>query len=206
MNAYDFRERLAYSVGVVGRDCEETILSLLTGCVYVVKTDTSKDRSGIDYIAKLRGGAEVGIDHKVREKGCARYWRDGEPELALETYSVVPVNGQPGKTGWTLDESKQTDYTLHTFDPTDSVFCYLLPFQLLRVAFREHIREWRSKYPCYEQQSYDGDLTWRSQAVFVPVRVVLAAIALEMTWRHGNVRPEQEQLLLAFQDPTGAAP
>jgi len=176
----NFGEDLHWSQGQVRDTCEATIRDMLTGCVKIEKTDTETDKSGIDYYATLRRGARVGIDHKARRAGCSKFWKDGHDELALETWSVCPSDECPkGKAGWTLDESKQTDYTLHTFDPADSVNCYLIPFQLLRVSFRKHGRTWCEHFRV-EKQCSGG---WYSECVFVPIWCVFEAITEAMESR-----------------------
>ena len=173
---YDFAQQLQMSAETQGRSLETLIADLLPGVVAVVKTSTDQDKTGIDYIATLRRGGSVFIDTKKREKGVANYWRWGEEELALEIWSVCPTATQLGRVGWTLDESKQTHYTLHFFDPSDSQRVFLLPFQLLRKAFREHYREWCATYPKARQNSG----SWHSECLFVPAPVVLQAIQQAM--------------------------
>ena len=185
MNVYDFQEQLAFSIeGRVEND-GALIRQIISGCVSVVKSDQKDDRSGIDYWATLRRGSQIGIDLKLRSKGCSRWWCEG-PELALETWSVLPDEQHKGKVGWTLDESKRTDYTLHRFDPTDTTMVYLLPFQLLRMTFRDHIKQWTNRYRVEQQNSG----TWRSQVVFVPATVVLAGISAKMLHKT-NLEPSE---------------
>lgn len=174
MNEYGFHERLSFSLGVVAETCEETIQAMLPGCVNVRKTDEAEDRTGIDYIATLRRGAEVFIDHKARDTGCSKFW-NGEPDIAVELWSVRPINGHSGVVGWTLDEAKKTHYTLHTFHPDDSVNAYLLPFQLLRAAYRANFATW-NKRPKGIQDSG----RWQSECRFIPVSVVLKEITNAM--------------------------
>lgn len=176
MNNYDFQERLAFSVDGRTEDDAATIKQIVAGCVTVTKTDVQEDRSGIDYWATLRRGARIGIDLKLRSVGCSRFWKEG-PELALEIWSVLPDDEHCGKAGWTLDESKKTDYTLHRFDPRDTCMVYLLPFQLLRMAFRESLSAWKGRYRLPDPQNSG---TWKSQAIFIPAEVVLVAISAKM--------------------------
>ncbi len=173
-HSYDFHERLNFSLGVVAATCQETIVAMLPGCVDVRKTDVDTDKTGIDYIATLRRNSEIFIDHKARDKGCSCFW-NGEPEIAVELWSVRPINGRRGIVGWTLDESKKTHYTLHTFHPDDSVNAYLLPFQLLRVAYRANFADW-NKRPGGIQDSGE----WQSECRFIPVSVVLKEITNAM--------------------------
>ena len=151
------------------------------GCIGVHQVEDPRwDRLGLDYVAKLDGGAKVGIDHKTRDPGAARYWRFGEPEMALELWSVMPVNGTPGTIGWTLNRRSRTHYVLFTWDVSDSSDVYLLPFQQLRVVFERNRTDWARRFPVKEQGSVrDGD-HWRSQAIFVPSTTVYETIYAAM--------------------------
>ncbi len=175
-NVYGFSERLAFSQGVVAETCEATLISMIPGSVSVEKTDTETDKTGIDYVVTLRRGATINVDHKARDAGCSAYWDNG-PELALELWSVKPCERVPqGITGWTLDEAKATDYTLHTFDAADTDAAYLLPFHLLRKAYRENFGAWNREYKRATQQSFG----WQSECVFVPAAEVTSAIMRAM--------------------------
>lgn len=175
---YDFDERLEFSQC----KCEERDMNILKlairDCVDVRKTDIETDKNGVDYIATLNGGAEIGIDVKTRDKGASSFWKHGEAELALEIWSVCPdsVNNKAGKWGWTLSNKTNVDFILFTFDATDWDKFYLLPYQLLRMAFFRNGREWVNKYFHARQISNN----WQSEAVFVPVSVVIEAIKAEM--------------------------
>jgi len=177
MAAYDFDTMLAYSRGVRESTDLYTIKALIDGCTNVSKTDTATDRAGVDYVATLRGGAKVLIDAKARTPGCSRFWRNG-PELALEVWSVLPNKGkgQDGKTGWTLSESSGVHYILFTFDAADTPEVFMYPFQLLRMAFRRNLTEWKKEYKVDRQSSGQ----WQSECVFVPEKVVWDAIRRAM--------------------------
>lgn len=175
MASYDFEERRLFSLRSNGRTFEQMIFDVVPGVVSVEKTDYDLDRSGVDYVATLRRGSEVYIDLKLREANCSRYWAQGE-EIALETWSVKPENGNLGKVGWTLDESKKTHYTLHAFDPVDSDKVFILPFQLLRKVFRSNVSVWRRYYKIGVQNSG----TWKSECIFVPAKIVITAIGASM--------------------------
>lgn len=169
---FDFKERLAWSKGTRQRTDIETIKAMIDGCVRVDIADEHLDRRGIDYVATFRGGGQARIDAKARDRGASRYWSKDMPDLALEDWSVMPKDGRPGKVGWTLDESKQTDLVLFTFDPSDTDKCYLVSFQLLRMAFRRNRDTWLKRYKDASQKN-NG---WYSHCIFVPVRTVLLAI------------------------------
>lgn len=176
MNQYDFDERLHFSTTYKGRSFEEIIAGTIPGVVTVAKTDTAVDKTGVDYVATLRRGATINIDLKLRDAGASKYWQHGFEELALEKWSVVPENGRQGVAGWTLDEAKATHYTMHAFAPEDSQRVILLPFQLLRKAFKIHLTEWYRTYQHAQQSSG----RWRSECVFVPADIVIEAIAAVM--------------------------
>ncbi len=190
MNEYDFAESLAFSRGRAAATDIDTIRRLLVGCVRVEPTPTDVDLRGVDFVATLRGGATVGIDLKARKLGCSRHWSTPsvagieipEPELSLESWSVCPTSTAycDGSVGWTLDDSKTTDYTLHVFDPRDTREAFLLPFQLLRLAFRRNFAQWMHCFRVEQQQSRREGLTWQSECVFVPACYVLEAIKHEM--------------------------
>jgi hypothetical protein len=173
MNEYDFKTQLAFSVCSDGRPFERIIADTLPGVVTVEKTDVAVDKTGVDYVAKLRGGSKINIDVKLRSEGCSRYWKNGAEELALETWSVMPDGSNKGRAGWTLDEAKDTHYTLHVFSEKDSSSAYLLPFQLLRKAFRTNAKKWMELFRVEIQSSK----TWKSQCVFVPAFIVMDAIS-----------------------------
>lgn len=176
----DFQEHLNFSRGVREKTDIETLRSMIPGAVRVEKTDTDTDKLGIDYRVRLRRGAVINVDAKARDAGCSRYWTDrrhgaskGEPDLALEIYSVVPNNGKRGKVGWTLNESSDVDLILFTFDPSDYEFAFLVGFQNLRIAFREFLPLWMKWYPPPPPQNSGG---WMSQCIFVPETVVHQAM------------------------------
>jgi len=186
---YGFQERLDFSQGAKCDSDSETIMSLLHGCASVTPNTGTGNDCGIDYIATLRRGAEVMIDAKTRAAGCSKYWR-GEPELAIEIWSVMPGGKFQtcyGKAGWTLDESKKTDMVLYTFSPLDSPMAFLIPFHSLRMAAVRNVRTWREAYKVDIQETNEGRRGWESQAVFVPASVVIKA--MEETYS-SNINPD----------------
>jgi len=179
--AYGFQERLKFSQGVRMETDTETIKSMLPGCVSVEKASADLDKRGVDYIATLRGGAEVYIDAKTRQgKMWSRHFDRNDPEVAIEKWSVCPggkynIPEERAKTGWTLDESKITDMILYTWDEaTDKA--YLVPFQTLRTAARLYWCRWERIYKLYRQESHKQGRQWESEAMFIPVSMVLKAM------------------------------
>jgi hypothetical protein len=186
---YDFDERLGFSMGARKASDMDTIMALLDGCCSVSPYECRGNDNGIDYIATLRRGAKVNIDVKTREHGCSRFWKNKEPELAIEIWSVMPggafsTSSHSARAGWTLDESKSTDLVLYTFNADDSSMAFLLPFQSLRMAARRMARDWMSRFKVDIQSSRRGSLQWQSQAVFVPADAVISAIQATFASTH----------------------
>lgn len=183
MTEYDFNADLQFSLGERLSVDVALLKNVIPNCVSVEKTPEKLDRSGIDYIATLDGGALVYIDAKTRRKGAKRTWTNGIPRLALELWSRRPekFEGQivtPGKPGWTVSRSTQCDMILYTFDKSDTDLFYLIPYQHLRMAFQKHFQEWKSIYPCKIQKNKG----YESEAMFVPAPIVLSAVIDEMSY------------------------
>ena len=175
---HNFAERLEFSLGENRRHDERIIREIIPHCTKVEKTSSIEDKGGVDYVAHLLDGGKVNVDVKTRDKGASRYWKSGEPELALEIWSVCPERGQDGKRGWTLSSSTQVDYILYKFHEQDSNKVYMLPYQQLRMSFLRNGREWIKRYG--RKRQYSGK--WQSEAVFVPVSQVLKGILNEMEY------------------------
>jgi hypothetical protein len=177
MNTFSFNERLEWSFGQLQADDIATIKTILTGCTNVRKTTPDQDRSGIDYIATLRHGAEVLVDAKNRAQGCSKFWKPNTPEFALERWSVVPSLQNHAKPGWTLSTASPVHYILFKFHPSDWPFAYLVSFQLLRVAFYRNCNHW---FKIFKHQ-FQSSGSWQSEAVFVPVKTVFEAMSIAAT-------------------------
>jgi hypothetical protein len=192
----------------------ETLQAMIPGCVSVTKTGEDQDRRHIDYVANLRRGTVLHIDAKTRRAGASRYWKryepgrqaipTGEPDLAIELWSVTGSDGGD-VVGWTLDESSDTDLILYTFDPTDTHECFLLSFQLLRIAARAQYRAWSRRFGQKTQRTLDacGRTRWESLCCLVPACVVQDAIRAVERWRPScrwtdvpNSHPQQLPLVL----------
>ena len=172
----DFDECLERSRGLNGLDDVDAILAFFDGGAVVREASREEERRGIDYVARLDGGAVVFFDAKRRMGSFAKYWRSG-PEVALEIWSVCPEPGKPGKVGWALDEAKATHYILFTYNPQECAQRFIVPFQLMRVAFKANRATWEKRYKTESRQpNKRGARRWCSSCVFVPVRVMWDAM------------------------------
>jgi len=181
MASYEFFEKLDYSFENTSGFDIETLKRIIPNCSTVIKSDAEKDRLGIDYIATLKNGVEIYIDAKTRELGASKWWKYGEPELALEIWSVCPggkynIPDYMKKPGWSWDSSKLTDLILYTFHPMDSQKAYILPFQHIRMAVFRYMKRWISRYGIKTQETKFNGLHYESQAVFLPASVLIKAI------------------------------
>ncbi len=177
---YDFNERLRFSQGERGNRDAEILKHAIPNCIKVRKTDVETDRKGVDYIATLKGGAEIGVDIKARDKGISKYWKNGKEDLVLEVWSICPDEKNEGKLGWTLSDKTNVDFILYTFDAADTNNYYLLPYQLLRMAFLSNKDKWLKEYSTKYSNTEHCGKSWRTQVVYIPVNVLLDAIKSEM--------------------------
>jgi len=215
MIADDFTHDLLFSRGVRETTDIETLRQKIPGCVGVEKTGEDLDRLHVDYVAYLRRGAVLHIDAKARRAGAKRFWKNfivgrqgvpnGEPDLAIETWSVKPTEQQKdGRAGWTFDESADTDLILYTFDSSDTNEFFLLSFPLLRIAARQSIAEWAKRFKVATQCSRrNGEIVWQSECCLVPALIVQDAIRSVERGQHHCViepSPQLELTMLTAED------
>lgn len=182
MAFYEFFEKLNYSFEVTSEFDMEVLKQVIPNCRDVRKSSMERDKFGIDYVATLKGGSEVYIDAKTREVGASKWWKYGEPELALETWSVCPggkynTPNNLKKPGWSWDSSKLSDLILYTFHPSDTSNAYILPFQHIRMAVHKYMRQWIAEYGVKTQETEINGFRYESQAVFIPASVLVEAIS-----------------------------
>lgn len=171
-----FMEDLEFSQGGRMQNDMDILKQSIRKCVSVEKTSAEEDRKGVDYIVTLEGGARLRVDAKRRRKGAGKGWaRRDEPELAIETWSVIRPDGRRKK-GWTFNTEKECDLILYVFDPEDTDKYYLIPFPLLRQAAINNLVMWDYRYRQRTQRSFG----WTSKCILVPASVVIEAVKAEM--------------------------
>ena len=52
-----------------------------------------ENKKGADCFVSCEGKAEIGIDFKIRREGVSKYWKKGQPDIAIEI-------SQPSTYGW----------------------------------------------------------------------------------------------------------
>jgi hypothetical protein len=136
---------------------------------YPGQPSLANDRHGADYVAEFRHGQTRLIEAKIR----AQDWlpRGQDADLALETWADIDNE----VIGWTRDTAKLSDYLVFVW--LESGRSLLLDARLLRAWFCEHWETLRAKYGGRIIPSKRRDRKWRSEAVYVPHRDVIAQLA-----------------------------
>ena len=102
-----------------------------------VRQDGWAQRGGIDRIIILASGKEIKIDEKVRDRDfndvLLEYWSNTERRIP----------------GW-IAKDLACDFVAYAYLETQR--CFLLPFPLLRRAWKQHGREWVEKAESQEEE------------------------------------------------------
>lgn len=129
-----------------------------------VRQDGWAQRGGIDRLVILEDGTVLKVDEKIRERVwgdfCLEYWSDRKRQIR----------------GW-VAKDLTCDYIAYAFVPNQT--CYLLPFQMLRRAWRNNGQEWVRTYRKVEALNRG----YTTVSVAVPIPVVLSAISDAMLVR-----------------------
>lgn len=167
---YGFDQQLLMSSGVAASaDVRKVLLSGIPGSVNVLPAATVNDKQGVDWWVEMSTARHLAVDAKVRAADWAATHPD-EDDLALETFSVV----EKGIVGWTRDPAKRCDYVLWLWSDTKR-YC-LLPFPMLCKVFSRRWEQWSGEYKTRQQFTPRQVGGYHSECVFVPRRVVWAAI------------------------------
>lgn len=193
---HDFRERLEFSARLSDEadwiDFYRGPWPDMEACVRL-DGDSKWQRSGVDRVIFLPNGKQIYIDEKKREKDYG--------DFLLEIWSVWlgPKNSR-NKIGWTLDEKKQCDYVAYAVLPAAK--CHLLPNELLRIACRRRLREWKKMPDAYPKDAPNRGYMTRNCAV--PWNVLYSALRQEMERGFGSelvlpqIRDEDGQLVFEW--------
>jgi hypothetical protein len=160
VTVHDFRRSLAESAKWIDAPWwsevyHEAFPTLAT--MTCVREDTWAQRGGIDRVLTLTDSSVIKVDEKVRTKDYGdvllEYWSDEERR--------VP--------GW-VAKDLACDFIAYATVPTRT--CLLLPFRLLRRAWRIHHKSWVASYPRVEADNR----RYTTVSVAVPTDVLCDAI------------------------------
>ena len=141
--------------------------------------DLTLQKRGVDRIVTLRGGKTVLVDEKPR--------KDVWPDVLLEIWS----NHEKRIRGW-LVKDQYCDYLAYAWLPTHQGL--VLPFQLLRMAWRANGREWART--CKRVVAPNPGYTTVSYAI--PVEVLLDAVQKAMVVNYEPPKPDGRLALFGF--------
>lgn len=173
---HDFHERLEFSARLSDEPSWVAFYqSIWTDMVSATRLDRQSEwqRDGIDRVVFLANGRQMLIDEKKREAVD----KSGQPylDVLLEEWSVFYGELDPrNRIGWSLDAKKRCDFVAYAIPLAR--LCYLLPFELLRLAFREHRSEWVRLYGARDAKNRD----YVTRNVPVPWKVLKEAINRQM--------------------------
>jgi hypothetical protein len=130
---------------------------------HVVKTCSTTDRAGVDYLVTLPTGLR-GVDVKYRAAGASRYWRsENIEEFAIETRGPL-VTG-----------TATADDYVAIFEDTQRAF--LLEVAALKLAVSEHLLRWVSRYGMYTSRTRnEAGTATGTRVVYVPLPILQSAI------------------------------
>lgn len=135
-----------------------------------VRNDGWAQRGGIDRVLTLGCGRTIRVDEKVRAKD----W----PDILVEYWSDYDrrVKGWAGK-------DLACDYIAYAFIPSQT--CYLLPFHMLRSAFRKNSRAWWDKYRHVAAKNNSNGHQYTTMSVAVPIDVLMDDLrdAMLVRWK-----------------------
>jgi hypothetical protein len=168
IRTFDFNNQLVMSTGTAAnRTIGEILLETIPGSVRAIQALSVHDKQGVDWWLDMKSGERLAIDCKIRDDDPIVRFGAHCDDVALETWSVV----EKKVGGWTLDETKKTDYIFWLWKDTGR-WC-VVPFLLLVKAFKAKKDEWIKVYRVARQNTNGR---YHSECVFVPVREMWAEI------------------------------
>jgi hypothetical protein len=175
---YDFDERSRMSQSESSNlSIAEILVGQIPGAVNAHQSHETNDRNGVDWWVEHSSGKHIGVDCKVREEDWSK---KGFDDVALELWSVV----EKKVVGWTLNESKRTDYILWFWRDTGRWM--LIPFPFLVAVFKKNLNNWMGLYKKATQRTVMNGFSYHSECVFVPRQVIWQEIYTHFSGRPKN--------------------
>lgn len=128
------------------------------------RKNKQEQQEGKDKRIHLKNGKVILVEEKCRRKDYG--------DIFLETVSNTKTN----KPGWI--ETCQSEYLMYFIEPKRKV--YLLPVELLKLAYRHNIQEWSKQYKIYAVPNKG----YYSKGIGIPPEVLYAAIKKEMKYSY----------------------
>jgi len=130
---------------------------------------------GVDRMVLFPNGKQITVDEKKRN---TRY-----TDVLLEEVSVYYGPNDPkNKVGWSLDAAKRIDYVAYAI-PLANI-CYLLPFELTRLAYVAHKEAWHRTAAWYPKVAQNDG--YKTINCAVPWPILKAAVAEQMHRHFGD--------------------
>lgn len=146
-----------------------------------VRQDGWAQRAGIDRQVILASSKVIKIDEKVRSED----WPDFLLERWSDRHRKIP--------GW-IQKDLDTDFLAYAFIPSQR--CYLLPFLLLRNAWRLEGKSWiylaenrLRGFGVILADNEEHGRTWQTESIAVPIDILLATIRQAMIVSWGDDQP-----------------
>jgi hypothetical protein len=183
---YGFDERLRFADGHAPSlaAVDRVLLNRIPGALTVVRADIIDDKAGTDFWVKRQGLPALSVDMKIRADDWSVKPPDYPDDLALESWSVVPVGGHTGIVGWTRNAAKRSDFILWYWRDTGRFF--LVSFPALCCVFSRLWQDWRAQFKTRAQSTpgADGRCGWQSECIFVPRSILVETLA---GWQSSSV-------------------
>jgi hypothetical protein len=188
---FSFHDQLVISTGTsANRAIGEILMGVIPGALRAIQALPVNDRQGVDWWIETKSGERVAIDCKIREDDpLPKYKKD---DLALEVWSVV----EKKVVGWSLDETKRTDYVFWLFKDTGR-WC-VVPFLMMVRAFKSRKDEWTASGSGYRVARQKTDNRYHSECVFVDRRQLWAEIYRQAAGHSEQLRVAQSEQLSLF--------
>lgn len=183
---HDFQERLEYSASLSDESAwVEFYRRLWPNMLSAIRIDKNSmfQKWGVDRLILLDNGKQFSIDEKKRDKDYG--------DILLEEWSVCKWDRKNNrlikgiKPGWTLDDEKRCDFIAYSIPVSGK--CFLLPFEILRITFKENLNKFKSipgKYPKIGQNK-----EYETINVAVPWDALKLAMWVQMHRKFGSTTP-----------------
>lgn len=187
---HDFQEQLSYSQTLNDEGhWVEFYRRMWPDAVQIVRIDKHSKYQlwGVDREILLPAGQRVTIDEKNRKTDYG--------DFLCEEWSVgTKTNGEyiGQKVGWTLDKTKRCDFIAYCIPSTHK--CWMLPFQLLRIACHTKIESWKRIPGRYPIDSHNERYLTRN--VSVDWHELERAIWQQVFRQFGNGSPQLPQAII----------